>query len=156
MLSDMLKDSSGMVVAVGGPGDGQRYRINANTKTLRIFSTGPMRGKEVPKAIHALEGTYTEYDIAEFGIVGEDSIVLLKPVGSTLVNIMFTLTHSYRGMKIGGAWDAEAMAITHIVGLLRRAREVVTDVDVTQVLNKFFDAYDDETSAAISVPRAIL
>ncbi len=120
-----------------------------------LFKDGPLRGNPVPKGIHLLEGTFTEYDLAEFGVVGEPSIVILKPVGSTLVNIMGNLAGAYCGMKIPGTIDAQAVAITHVVGLLRRTRDHINDVDMTQALNKFFDAYDDETSEAISQPGAM-
>lgn len=137
-----------IVVAVSGPGDGRRYTITSQMKGVRIFKDGPMRGNMVPHGIALLRGTWVDYDLGEFGIQGESSVYLLKPVGSTLVQVMGLLTLGYAGMGGGAVGKA---ALDHTVALLREAHEVIYEgdaeltkrqTDVHDRIDKFFGAYD--------------
>lgn len=161
-----MREEKLKIVAVGGPGDGRRYEMTNKMTTLRVFNSGPMRGNPVPASIHVMRGTYTDYELAEFGVEGDSSVFLLKPAGTTLVGVMTLLTMGYDGTKFGV--DLEKIAVAHVATMLREAHEwVVHDgdtfgcgdterrADLLSRLETFFAAYDAETSEAISAPRAL-
>lgn len=142
------------VCAVGGPGDGRRYAIDTKSDirhkiSIRVFADGPMRGNIVAPNIHLPPAMFVDYDLAEFGMQGDESVFILKPCGSTLVQVMNLLVGGYAGFGNG---IMASVALAHAVTLLRDVVKLVEPYDACDVyhedhetkarVKQFFEAYD--------------